>query len=78
MSSETTECWRPTWSWLLRGGAISFLIGAVVGALVELGSARFDVANLAWSGLVGLFIFLIVCSLLTLLLDRSPIAPAPR
>jgi hypothetical protein len=54
------------------------LIGAVVGALVELGSARFDVANLAWSGLVGLFIFLIVCSLLTLLLDRSPIAPAPR
>ena len=67
MSPEKTECWKPSGWFLLRGSVLSFLIGTVVGALQELGRGRFDTAILVWNGLVGLFIFLVVTGLLSVI-----------
>ncbi len=67
MSPEKIECWRPSGWFLLRGSTLSFLIGAVIGALQELGGRHFDAVNLVWGGLVGLFIFLVVSGLLSVI-----------
>lgn len=52
--------WLPRRAFLVRGAVLSFVVGMLIGLLLSAGSADeplFDLAELGWSGLVGLLIF---------------------
>ena len=63
---RTRHRWA-TRAFLARSFVVSFLVGMVVGVLLALGDGQgraFDLANLFWSGLVGMLIFVISVALI--------------
>ena len=70
------ERWRPDASFFLVGGPIAFVIGLVVGVLTSVGAGEFHLAALAWSGVAGLLVFLVVCGLMAATLHHIHRLPA--
>jgi hypothetical protein len=64
------ERWRPDAPFFLVGGPVAFAIGLVVGVLTSVGAGEFHLASVAWSGVAGLFVFLVVCGLLAVTLHQ--------
>ncbi len=57
MAETHPQRWRPSLTFLCRGGAFSAMAGAAIGAFFELGGGRWRWSEIAWSALVGLLIF---------------------
>ena len=70
MTSTTPQRWRPDARFFLRGGTVVFGIGVGVALLTQMGAGVIHWLDLVLSGLASLLIFLIICGLLAVLLDR--------
>jgi hypothetical protein len=70
MEYETPTPWRCDARLLLRGSLLSFSVGLVVGALLQLGGSSFEPIQLFLSALIALLMFLLATALLVLFLRR--------
>ena len=70
MTSNSTGPWRPDARFLLRGGAIVFGIGVVVGLLAQFGAGVLRPWDLLLSGFASVLVFFIICGLLMFLRRR--------
>ncbi len=78
-SQSPPDQWRPSKEFLLGGGAIACVIGVLIGVLTSLGRRGLHPVDLAWSGLAGLVVFLVVCALMAATLHHIlRLGPLPR
>ncbi len=64
MASQPGRRWKPSATFLLRGGLLSLLLGALIGLLIALGADRLEPFLLLLTGLLGLLVFLSSCTML--------------